>query len=71
MAGGSSDDILLPPRLVIKIFIIYILYYIGVFGTSETRSYMIKKTLSDVDGHLRLRTPYPVRSVKLSSLKLG
>ena len=27
--------------------------------------------LSFVDGHLRLRTPYPVRSVKLSSLKLG
>ena len=27
--------------------------------------------MTDVDGHLRLRTPYPVRSVKLSSLKLG
>ena len=25
----------------------------------------------NVDGHLRLRTPYPVRSAKLSSLKLG
>jgi len=24
-----------------------------------------------VDGHLRLRAPYPVRSAKLSSLKLG
>ncbi len=24
-----------------------------------------------VDGHLKLRTPYPVRSVKLSSFKLG
>ena len=28
-------------------------------------------TLVFVDGHLRLRAPYPVRSAKLSSLKLG
>jgi hypothetical protein len=27
---------------------------------------MIKIVVSNVDGHLRLRTPYPVRSVKLS-----
>ena len=44
---------------------------------SSLRSMFVERTISDsialsfVDGHLRLRTPYPVRSVKLSSLKLG
>ena len=28
-------------------------------------------TLVFVDGHLRMRSPYPVRSAKLSRLKLG
>ena len=30
-----------------------------------------EKQVSDVDGHLRLKIPYPVRSAKSSSFKLG
>lgn len=40
--------------------------------SSDTRLHQYwSHTYLNVDGHLRLRTPYPVRSVKLSSLKLG
>ncbi len=43
----------------------------AISGHKKVRSSKKTNTHVLVDGHLRLRTPYPVRSAKLSSLKLG